>query len=42
MLGVNVGVAGPMAFFSFGDLRVHGTEAVQFYTAAKAITARWF
>jgi malonate-semialdehyde dehydrogenase (acetylating) / methylmalonate-semialdehyde dehydrogenase len=50
MLGVNVGVAGPMAFFSFGghkasffgDLRIHGIDGVRFYTSAKSITARWF
>lgn len=50
MVGVNIGVAGPMAFFSFGgrkesfygDLRVHGTDGVRFYTAAKSITTRWF
>lgn len=50
MVGVNVGVAGPMAFFSFGgrkdsffgDLRAHGMDAVRFYTAAKSVTVRWF
>jgi malonate-semialdehyde dehydrogenase (acetylating) / methylmalonate-semialdehyde dehydrogenase len=50
MLGVNVGVAGPMAFFSFGgrkdsffgDLRVHGMDGVRFYTAVKTVTTRWF
>lgn len=50
MLGVNVGVAGPMAFFSFGghkqsfygDMRVHGMDGVRFYTSAKSITTRWF
>jgi len=50
MVGVNVGVAGPMSFFSFGgrkesfygDLRVHGMDGVRFYTQAKSITVRWF
>lgn len=50
MLGVNIGVAGPMAFFPFGghkssffgDLRVHGKDGVRFYTAQKTVTTRWF
>ncbi|HYF92723.1 MAG TPA: CoA-acylating methylmalonate-semialdehyde dehydrogenase [Symbiobacteriaceae bacterium] len=50
MMGVNVGVAGPMAFFSFGghkesffgDLRVHGMDGVRFYTSVKSVTTRWF
>jgi malonate-semialdehyde dehydrogenase (acetylating)/methylmalonate-semialdehyde dehydrogenase len=39
----------PVAFYSFGgwknslfgDLHVHGTEGVKFYTRTKAITTRW-
>jgi malonate-semialdehyde dehydrogenase (acetylating)/methylmalonate-semialdehyde dehydrogenase len=49
MVGVNVAIPVPMAFFSFGgwkqslfgDLHVYGTEGVKFYTRTKAITARW-
>lgn len=49
MVGVNVGVAAPMAFFPFagwknsffGDLHAHGKDAVQFYTEQKVIMSRW-
>jgi malonate-semialdehyde dehydrogenase (acetylating)/methylmalonate-semialdehyde dehydrogenase len=49
MVGVNVAIPVPMAFFSFGgwkqslfgDLHVHGIEGVYFYTRTKAITTRW-
>jgi malonate-semialdehyde dehydrogenase (acetylating)/methylmalonate-semialdehyde dehydrogenase len=49
MVGINVPIPVPMAFFSFGgwkqslfgDLHVHGMEGVYFYTRTKAITARW-
>ncbi len=49
MLGVNVPIPVPMAFYSFGgwrnslfgDLHVHGMDGVRFYTRGKAITARW-
>ena len=49
MLGVNLGVPAPMAFFSFGgwkqslfgDLHVYGPEGIKFYTRTKAVTARW-
>jgi malonate-semialdehyde dehydrogenase (acetylating)/methylmalonate-semialdehyde dehydrogenase len=49
MVGVNVPIPVPMAFFSFGgwksslfgDLHVHGVEGVKFYTRTKAVTARW-
>ena len=49
MVGINVPIPVPMAFFSFGgwqqslfgDLHVHGTEGVKFYTRTKAITRRW-
>ena len=45
MVGVNVGVAAPMAFFPFagwknsffGDLHAHGKDAVMFYTEQKVI-----
>ncbi len=50
MLGVNLGVPAPMAFFSFGgwkesffgDLNAHGPDAVAFYTRKKVVTERWF
>lgn len=49
MIGVNVPIPVPMAFFSFGgwknslfgDLHVHGMEGVNFYTRTKVITTRW-
>jgi malonate-semialdehyde dehydrogenase (acetylating)/methylmalonate-semialdehyde dehydrogenase len=49
MIGINVPVPVPMAFYSFGgwkdslfgDKHVHGPEGVSFYTRAKVITARW-
>jgi malonate-semialdehyde dehydrogenase (acetylating)/methylmalonate-semialdehyde dehydrogenase len=50
MVGVNVGVAAPMAFFPFagwknsffGDLHAHGKDAIAFYTEQKVIMSRWF
>jgi malonate-semialdehyde dehydrogenase (acetylating)/methylmalonate-semialdehyde dehydrogenase len=50
MLGINLGVPAPMAFFSFGgwkqslfgDLHAHGADAVAFYTRKKVVTERWF
>src|ERR687894_2488653 len=50
MVGVNIGVAAPVAFFPFsgwedsflGDLHAHGPDAVEFYTRKKTITSRWF
>ena len=50
MIGVNIGVAAPVAFFPFsgwkdsflGDLHAHGTDAVDFYTRKKTITSRYF
>jgi malonate-semialdehyde dehydrogenase (acetylating)/methylmalonate-semialdehyde dehydrogenase len=49
MIGVNVGVAQPLAFFPFsgwrdsfyGDLHLHGTDGVDFYTRKKVIVSRW-
>ncbi len=49
MVGINVPIPVPMAFFSFGgwknslfgDLHVHGTEGIQFYTRTKVVTGRW-
>lgn len=50
MVGINVGVAAPMAFFPFagwkgsffGDLHAHGKDAVHFYTEQKVLMSRWF
>jgi malonate-semialdehyde dehydrogenase (acetylating)/methylmalonate-semialdehyde dehydrogenase len=50
MLGVNIGVAAPMAFFPFtgwkssffGDLHATGRDSVRFYTRQKVVTTRWF
>ncbi len=50
MIGVNVGVPAPMAWFPFtgwnksffGDLHVQGTEGVYFYTQQKMTLSRWF
>jgi malonate-semialdehyde dehydrogenase (acetylating) / methylmalonate-semialdehyde dehydrogenase len=49
MVGVNVPIPVPMAFFSFGgwraslfgDLHVHGMDGVRFYTRLKTLTTRW-
>jgi malonate-semialdehyde dehydrogenase (acetylating)/methylmalonate-semialdehyde dehydrogenase len=49
MVGVNVPIPVPMAFFSFGgwkdslfgDAHVHGSEGVKFYTRGKVVTSRW-
>lgn len=49
MLGVNIGVPAPMAFFPFsgwknsfyGDLHANGSDGVEFYTRRKMLTARW-
>ncbi|NUK30218.1 CoA-acylating methylmalonate-semialdehyde dehydrogenase [Parageobacillus sp. VR-IP] len=49
MLGVNLGVPAPMAFFPFsgwknsfyGDLHANGMDGVEFYTRKKMVTARW-
>jgi malonate-semialdehyde dehydrogenase (acetylating)/methylmalonate-semialdehyde dehydrogenase len=49
MVGINVPIPVPVAFFSFGgwknslfgDLHVHGVESVKFYTRTKVVTTRW-
>ncbi len=49
MLGINIGIAAPMAFFPFGgakgsffgDIKGHGREIVQFYTDTKVVIQRW-
>ena len=49
MIGINVPVPVPMAYFSFGgwksslfgDAHAHGTEGVKFFTRGKVVTSRW-
>jgi malonate-semialdehyde dehydrogenase (acetylating)/methylmalonate-semialdehyde dehydrogenase len=49
MLGVNIGIAAPVAWFPFagwkqsffGSLHANGTDAFEFYTRQKVITSRW-
>ena len=48
-VGINVGVAAPMAFFPFsgwkdsffGDLHAQGRDAIDFYTDKKIVIERW-
>jgi malonate-semialdehyde dehydrogenase (acetylating)/methylmalonate-semialdehyde dehydrogenase len=50
MIGVNIGVPAPMAWFPFtgwnksffGDLHIQGTESIHFYTQQKMTMTRWF
>ncbi len=50
MTGVNIGVAAPMSYFSFGgakgsffgDLKGHGRDSFDFYTDKKVVISRWF
>jgi len=50
MIGINVGVPAPMAWFPFtgwnksffGDLHIQGVEGIQFYTQQKMTLTRWF
>ena len=49
MIGVNIGVAAPMAFFPFtgwkdsffGDLHATGMDGIRFFTRHKVVTTRW-
>src|SRR3954447_26676069 len=49
MIGINIPIPVPMAFYSFGgwkdslfgDHHGHGPEGIRFYTRAKAVTSRW-
>lgn len=49
-IGINIGVAAPMAFFPFsgwkdsffGDLHGQGRDAVEFFTQTKVVVERWF
>ncbi|MBT3586049.1 MAG: CoA-acylating methylmalonate-semialdehyde dehydrogenase [Halobacteriovoraceae bacterium] len=50
MVGINLGVPAPMAFFSFGgskasffgDIKVHGGSAVEFFTEKHTSMVRWY
>jgi NAD-dependent aldehyde dehydrogenases len=49
MVGINLPIPVPVAFYSFGgwrgslfgDQHVHGMEGVRFYTRSKVVTSRW-
>ena len=49
MIGVNIGVAAPMAFFPFGgskqsffgDVKAAGRDGVAFYTDQRVVISRW-
>lgn len=49
MVGINVPIPVPMAYYSFGgwkaslfgDLHMYGPDGIQFYTRAKVVTSRW-
>jgi malonate-semialdehyde dehydrogenase (acetylating)/methylmalonate-semialdehyde dehydrogenase len=49
MVGINVPIPVPMAYYSFGgwkdslfgEHRIHGPEGVGFYTRSKVVTTRW-
>lgn len=49
MIGVNIGVAAPMAFFPFGgsrgsffgDVKAQGRDAIEFYTDRRVVISRW-
>jgi len=50
MVGINIGIAAPMAYFPFGgaghsmfgDIKGHGPEIFQFFTDTKVVMERWF
>jgi malonate-semialdehyde dehydrogenase (acetylating)/methylmalonate-semialdehyde dehydrogenase len=49
MIGINIGVVAPMAFFPFGgsrgsfygDLKAQGKDAIEFFTDKRVIVSRW-
>jgi malonate-semialdehyde dehydrogenase (acetylating) / methylmalonate-semialdehyde dehydrogenase len=49
MVGVNVPIPVPLAYYTFGgwkrsgfgDLNQHGPDSIRFYTKTKTVTARW-
>ena len=50
MVGINVGIPVPTAYFPFsgnkdsffGDLHVLGKDGIRFYTRAKTVTKHWY
>jgi malonate-semialdehyde dehydrogenase (acetylating)/methylmalonate-semialdehyde dehydrogenase len=49
MIGINIGIAAPMAFFAFGgskgsffgDLKAHGRDSIEFFTDKRVVISRW-
>jgi len=49
MVGINVPIPVPIAYYTFGgwkksgfgDLNQHGPDSIRFYTKTKTVTARW-
>jgi malonate-semialdehyde dehydrogenase (acetylating)/methylmalonate-semialdehyde dehydrogenase len=49
MIGINIGVVAPMAFFPFGgsrgsfygDLKAQGRDAIEFFTDKRVVISRW-
>ena len=49
MVGINIGVPAPMSYFSFGgskdsffgDIKVHGSACIEFFTDTKVTIHRW-
>jgi malonate-semialdehyde dehydrogenase (acetylating) / methylmalonate-semialdehyde dehydrogenase len=41
MVGVNVPIPVPLAYYTFGDLNQHGPDSIRFYTKTKTVTSRW-
>ena len=49
MIGINIGVAAPMAFFPFGgskqsffgDLKAAGRDGISFFTDQRVVISRW-
>jgi malonate-semialdehyde dehydrogenase (acetylating)/methylmalonate-semialdehyde dehydrogenase len=49
MIGINIGVVAPMAFFPFGgsrgsfygDLKAQGRDAIEFYTDQRVVISKW-
>ncbi len=49
MIGINIGIAAPMAFFTFGgakgsffgDLKAHGRDSIEFFTDKRVVISRW-
>ena len=49
MVGINVPIPVPLAYYTFGgwkrsgfgDLNQHGPDSIRFYTKTKTVTSRW-